>query len=92
MAWCEYSGYFLRRYSSEPNNYDSLDRAQADCLERDDCGGITRVNNGSYTLRKGSEPQEAEREGRISWVTCATGRWSRGNSTQVSLTFLIFIA
>ena len=58
-------------YSSGTYSYDNLASAQAACLGRDDCGGVTQESS-DYTLRVGPDLQ-ASPSGETSWITCETG-------------------
>ena len=69
VTWCEYPNSYLGGYSSGTYSYNNdLASAQAACLERDDCGGITQEPN-RYTLRSGSELKVSP-SGETSWTVC----------------------
>jgi hypothetical protein len=72
VTWCEYANSYLEGWSSGTQlSYNILASAQAACLERDDCGGITYDTE--YTLRVGPEIQGSG-TGETSWIICETGK------------------
>jgi len=78
-AWSKHEGQYLGGYSSGAHMYDTLEQAQAQCVTRNDCGGITYETRGSkkYTLRKDTVLRGSP-SAEISWklMPKLTGTWS----------------
>lgn len=72
--WSRNAGKYLGGYSAGTAKYDTLLKAQSECLERSDCGGITyETYSKKYSLRSGTDLQDSP-HGEVSWMVSA---WSR---------------
>jgi len=59
-TWSENAGKYLSGYSAGNAKYDSLLQAQAECLKRSDCSGITfEPSTKKYTLRQGVDLKDS---------------------------------
>jgi len=79
-GWSKHEGKYLGGYSSGVAKYDTLAQAQAECVKRTDCGGITFETRGSkkFTLRKGTDLRDSP-SAEISWKLSPklSGAWSQ---------------
>lgn len=73
-SWCQHDAKYLEGYSSGKKRYPSLNEAQEQCLTRDDCSGVTyEPENRKYSLRKGTELLDSDKDDENTWVRCYSG-------------------
>ncbi|XP_063686383.1 uncharacterized protein LOC134820061 [Bolinopsis microptera] len=66
--WSKNAGKYLSGYSAGTAKYDSLLKAQSECLKRSDCGGITyETSSRKFTLRTGIDLKDSS-SSEISWI------------------------
>ncbi|XP_063692111.1 uncharacterized protein LOC134824257 [Bolinopsis microptera] len=72
VTWSKNAGKYLSGYSAGTAKYDSLLKAQSECLKRSDCGGITyETASKKFTLRKGIDLKDSS-SGEISWMAISS--------------------
>ena len=82
-SWKKSPGKYLSGYSSGTAKYASLETAQAECLTRSDCGGITyETYSDQFTLRQGVDLRDSPSE-EVSWMSVLECRDS-GDSAGVN--------
>ncbi|XP_063686856.1 uncharacterized protein LOC134820410 isoform X2 [Bolinopsis microptera] len=71
-TWSKNAGKYLSGYSVGTAKYDSLLKAQSECLIRSDCGGITyETLSKKFTLRRGVNLKDSP-SSEISWMAISS--------------------